>query len=579
MSRQRFIVWSLAGLALLLAVGARVNHRDTERDRRLVLDLLRTESLERLAPEVEEDLRRERDPVWRRVQLARTLVTAEMDPARRAAEDLDPTAPSDPAASLARLSLARDLAAEALAERPSVWQASMLLGAATYLYRSQARDPRLVTAYRDWEDPLELALDRAPGKAEPGRFLAVAYLELWPVVSEEKRQIARTLMADAFRDPGIFRRLAEVWLAAVGDRRQAFAAIPPDPDAWTHVGRLLGREGDWEGVREARLRYHETLARRRGEDLEEARRRLEGGDLAEARRLLLLAATRGRPEPTAVPVLIGALARLPPGPPGRSAEAFREWLRWSLDLCLLDRCPLPPEVLDRVAGLAGDLKPSEAALAEMLSGDLARAERLERRSDRLWHPEWSPYLLAKARLHLDRGQPAAAAAVLEEVHPSWRERVPYQWLAWRVARAGGERRTLPRPERDIWPGSAWRRSPDDSVDRLELWLPGESVGPGSDRKLRLQLAGVPDAGAVVELRLDGEPVSTEVVHPGDALSVPPPESPGLHLLELETVAGGRVLPGEARRSQRPETITESRGRLLRRTGDARSLRRPAEPLP
>ena len=592
MARHRFLAWGLAGVALLLAVGTWADHRDAERDRHRVLDLLRTEGLERLPPRVAEELRRERDPTWRRLGLARTVVTAEMDPATLSAgaESLH-GAPPSASGSLARLSLARELAAEALAERPAVWQAAMLLGAATYLQRSQARDPTLVTAYRDWEDPLELALDRAPGKAEPGRFLAVAYLELWPVVSEEKRELARSLMADAFRNPGIFRRLAEVWLEAVEDRRQAFAAIPPEPEAWTHVGTLLGREGDWVGVREARRRYHETLARRREEDLEEARRRLEGGDEAEARRLLLRAVTRGRPEPAAVPVLIRALTLLPPGPPGRSAEGFREWLRWSVDLCLLDRCPLPPGVLDRIAGLAGELEPAETALAALLSGDLAEADRLERRSDRLWHPEWSPYLLIRARTLLGGGEPSAAAAVLERVHPSWRERVPYRWLLREVARAGGRSRDLPgiaaesEIEREIWPGNAWRSSRDDSVDRLELWLPASR-----GTEVWVHLSAVPQPGAAVEIRLDGEPVATEVVRPGDVLSLPPPDSPGLHLLEIETLAGGRVLPGDVRWTigegspaerdlQGSEALTGSGDRRVPGSAAARSLRRPEEPLP
>lgn len=614
MSRHRLLCWCLAGLSLLLGAGAWTDHRATERDRRGVLDLLRAEHLVRLPPEVAEDLKRERDPIWRRLQLARTLVTAEMDPGFLSglAESVGPGEVGGidrvPEGSVERLAVARELAAEALAERPAVWQASMLLGAATYLVRSRARDPQLVTAYRDWEAPLEMAVDRAPGKAEPGRFLALAYLELWPVVSEEKRETARALMADAFRDPGIFRRLAEVWLTAVEDRREAFAAIPSEPEAWSHVGTLLGREGDWEGVREARLRYHEALRRRREEDLDEARRRLELGDRGEARRLLLLVATRGRPEPAAVPFLVQALDRLPPGPPGRSAGAFRDWLHWSFDLCLLDRCPLPPATLERVAGLAGELQPAEAALAELLAGDLATAERLERRTERLWHPEWSPYLLAKARVLLRRGEPAAAAAALQEVHPSWQSRVPYRWLLDEVTRAGGlsteavpiERGGRPQPG-SHWPAAAWRPNRASGSDRLELRLPGIE---GED--LRLRLAAVPAPGAVVEIRLDGAPVSIAVVRPGDELLLPSAESPGLgypglgspglessglHLLELETLAGGRVLPGAVHWSERPEAdpgASPARGprraETLRKptdrdAGEERSLRRPEEPLP
>jgi len=549
--------WSLAAVALLLAVGTLFEHLDSRRERREVAALLDTEPLRWLPSEVADELRRERDPVWRRLRLARALVAAEMDPDFLAEVESVEGAERGARSSRERLETARRLATEALIRRPGVWQAPMLLGAATYLARSRARDRGLITAYRDWEAPLELAADLAPGKAEPGRFLTVAYLELWPFISEAKRRIVRRRVADAFRDPTFFHRLVEPWLAVEEDRDEAFAPIPPDPAAWRHVQTLLAGQQDWQGYLEARRRWWDALERTREEEVAEAERRLTGGDLSGARELLLRAATRGRPEPAAVPTLVRALGRLPPGPAGRYADDLRVWLRWCLDLCRVERCPLPASTLDRLAGLAGELEPPEAALVALLAGRLADAERLERRSEELWRPRWSPYLVVKARRLTARGELDAARTALDRVHPGWHDRPLYalarRELEAHAADAGSteaeSRAGLDRHAGPVWPATAWRPVPPERIggpahadtDRLELWSAGEQL------RLRLELVAVPEGGAVVEVRLDGAPVATRVVRSAEGLRVETSASAGLHQVDLETLAGGRVLPGEVRR--------------------------------
>jgi hypothetical protein len=62
----------------------------------------------------------------------------------------------------------------------------------------------------------------------------------------------------------------------------------------------------------------------------------------------------------------------------------------------------------------------------------------------------------------------------------------------------------------------------------------------------VDFAEIPQAGAVVELRLDGAALGTFPVAPGRGLALSLDVEPGLHVLEIESVGGGRVLPGAVR---------------------------------
>ena len=62
----------------------------------------------------------------------------------------------------------------------------------------------------------------------------------------------------------------------------------------------------------------------------------------------------------------------------------------------------------------------------------------------------------------------------------------------------------------------------------------------------MDLAEVPDAGAVVEPRLDGASLGIFPVAPGRSLALNAELSSASHVLELEMVGGRRVLPGAAR---------------------------------
>jgi hypothetical protein len=60
----------------------------------------------------------------------------------------------------------------------------------------------------------------------------------------------------------------------------------------------------------------------------------------------------------------------------------------------------------------------------------------------------------------------------------------------------------------------------------------------------LTLDDFPSRGTVVQVSLDGTPVAVEPALDREGLSVRVPVSRGPHLMEITTVAGGRVVPGE-----------------------------------
>jgi hypothetical protein len=538
--RAAVVVAALA-LALLLVL-----HFIADRGRhRRALVLLSTGSAAGLPPAVSERVTHEPDPLRAELLVARALVAVTLDPAERVRMATD-DAVADLKARLARLELAAGLARAALVARPTNWQASMLLGAATYLGWSEARDRRLFTSSPAWDKPLTLALTLAPGKDEPSRFLVTAYLELWAVLSPEKRGIAHQLLEGAFRDQATFSRLVDHWLTVAGSREEAFAAIPPEPFAWRALEGIYGDRHDWEGYRLARGRYEDVLGESLAKRLDEADLRRRGGDLSGARTLYLDALDDAPPAEGHLSVLRAVLDEEPASPssPGQAAP-FRAWLDWALDLCLLGRCPLTPPRLDRLAGKAGDDLPDPvAAFAALAAGRPADAELLERRSTRLWHEDWGPYLIFKARTLTKAGRFTDAGAELAQVHRDWQRR-PVYWLARRdLAAAAGDaaglsdcRRRLAALARSEWAPQEWTWH--GPLARLDLLAAGAAAG------LAIDVVEAPAAGAVVAMRVDGADAGALVARPHTVLRLHRDLAAGAHTVELTSLAGGEVRPGAA----------------------------------
>ncbi len=489
-------------------------------------------------------LGREPDPERVRLRAARAVLAAELDPGRH--QGVEPGRAARESAE--RMQEAARQAREILARRPASWEASMVLGAATYLGWAQSRDPRLFQRYREWEAPLEAALRLAPARREPTRFLAAAYLEVWPALSPAKRRTAHGLLAEVFRDPEDLGRLIGPWLDTAADRREAFSVLPDDPAAWEKVSQTYIQRGDLDGFAAARERQEETLLSRLHRDLLAADRLRARGDVGEARSLYLSVATRARPEARYLGLLEQALERCPPGPVrGDTAELLEPHLARALERCQFSGCDLKPAALKRLARFIHDQAPPQAALAALYSDDLPRATYYERRTQGLGSEPWGPYLVAKARRLAARERTDEAREALALVHPSWRNRALFWEASSEVAMAAGDpgraaqaRERLASLCQRSWPATAWTwRS---GVARLEMVLDRPAQG------IAVALDEVPANGSVVELRLDGAALAGFPVRPGAAgplstLRAMTPLRRGIHILELATRDGGRVLPG------------------------------------
>lgn len=480
------------------------------------------------------EIAQEADAERGRIRVARALVASGLQAKPRS--EGAPRPAGDP------LEQAAALAARALARRPASWDAAMLLGAATYLARSRDLDARLLSRHREWEQPLETALALAPSQREPVRFLAAAYLEIWAFLAPAKQQRARKVLAEAFHEPDTFAGLIGAWLAVAPDRAAAFSLVPSDPAAWERLAEALEQRRDWPALSEARGRARLAFSARLGEALAEADARLAGGDLAGARELYLAVGSLADRSPHRLSFLAAALDRCPPGPVDRqTATRLTTQLQWALDRCQFAECPLDPRQLKRLARLCR-VPPAEEALALLAAGDLAEADRLERRADDTWKEEWAPYLLLKARILAGRGQVEEAVAALAQVHRS-RQSGPLYWqVRMEVARAQSNpaaeqqaREALRQATRTDWPATAWTFHRGQA--RLEMAVPAAASG------LSLRIDVAPESGALVEMRLDGKHLGTAPVAVGSVLNGPAAIAPGLHLLEVQSVAGGAVYPG------------------------------------
>jgi hypothetical protein len=521
------------------------------------------------------EIEHEPDPGRVDLRAARASLAAELDPARRS--DLPPAVEArQRAEDSARLAATARLAGNALAERPAAWEAAMVMGAATYLSWSQVHDARLFTAAPAWERPLEAAIALAPGRGDAARLLAGAYLELWPVLSPAKRERERRLLAGVFAEPAAFASLIGPWLATAATRDEAFAAVPRTPGAWMKLQQIYAQQADWQGFCAARERWDLALQGSLTGRLAAAEEHRAASD---ARDLFLEVATEARAGRRYLGLLGRALEDCPPGSVDHhTAEILERHLVWSLERCRLDRCPLSPRAMRRLAGFCRDLDPRIDAMAALITGDLPRAEVLERTYATEWSEDWAAYRLLKAKLlaergdrregneRADRGARADRAgrndaadrpdrndqghaqeieAALAGIPKSWQERPSYWQVRAAAARLAADAaaetvaaRELARLAAREWPASAWHFH--DGLPRLELLAAAGASG------LDLVIDEAPPRGAAAEVRLDESILGTFPVTAGTALALRTPIAPGLHLLEIETVAGGAVLPGAVR---------------------------------
>lgn len=521
--------------ALVLVLGASslwTAHRlDASVDEQLAL----AEEADVHSPELAVRLRRAESPVRGRLRVAWALLTT----------DQDPESPGR----ARRLAGAEELARSVLAVHPASWEAATVAGAAAYLRWSETEDPRLVQEYTRWERPLLFALKRAPDRRPPTRYLASAYLELWPSLSEDKRVFAAELAVEAFSDRSAFGRLVDLWLE-VADPATAHEAIPDRSWAWSAIRRRAEATEDWTGFCSAWELERTARIRELREELADAVRMSSGGELGRARRTLLGVLKAAPVGESAADLVEGSLALLPHAPRrSQPSAAAARWLAWAMGRELVTgRQPLSPAALARLRSLAfPDRSASTTAAATSAWVDLVRG-RSERAAEAAaregaWRAEWAPYHLLAARHHLEREDPDRARRSLDRVHPDWRRHPAYRTLTQEVAGAGAqastEEQVPPAEGSDGVPAAGpldWSYS--GATVRLPLGIERPAGG------VAVTLADVPPKGAALEVRWDGGSLGCHPLAPGARrLDLPVDAAPGLHEVALEPLAGGRVYPG------------------------------------
>ncbi len=498
------------------------------------------------APDVASDVRRARDFHWSSLFIARALLAEHFD--RRWLEKLPPREKELEESKMGeRLELARSLAGDVFRTRPASWQSAMVLGGARLHESAHSGLDGLLDARQTWEGALRGAMDLAPGEQEPSRLLGLGYLAIWPSLSDREKEDSREILSLAFEDEISFQVLAEAWLEVAGTRRAAFALVPDRPSAWAFLKRIYARRTDWQSFVQAHLRWDRALLADLTLSQEDAESVLHGGDIRGARSMMISLVRSVRLDRRYSEILSRALKILPPGTASsRFAAIFSNLLDWTLEQSVRGNPSVEAGAIRRLAGVSGELRPEQEALVKLATDDFIEAEVHERRSEAYLTEPWAHYFLLKARLLAERGDPEAARTALDQVHRSWRA-TPVALEIRRLAASGPvaeaaaeeELRNLSRSE---WTATDWRWQ--GRTARLDLVSDRQAQG------LSIRFDVVPSGMRPVELRWDQELVESVVAHVGETLIVSLNVTPGLHILELETLSGGPVLPGTVRITSR-----------------------------
>jgi hypothetical protein len=488
-----------------------------------------------LRPTAADRARRDPDAVAARSALARLLFAGSLHPASLAG--LPPREAEDEARRIERrLALAQQLAAATLAVRPTSWEAALVLGGSRLQAALRAGGDELYARPESWREPLRHARRLAPGAAEPGRLLVSGTLASWHALSEAERAEGRRLLAHELRDPVSLRQLLPAWAVVAASRRELASVLPPAARTFELLQQVEGAERDWTGVCAAREHWRRHLLAELETRLSGAERRLSLGDRAGARLELLQVLAAAPLERQFAPLAVRALESLPAGPvTPQQGKALTAWLRWALPLWTLRQEPLPPATIDRLAGLTSELDEAEVALAALAAGHLDKAELWERRADRMWSEEWAAYATAKAEELLGRGQRDEAAAVLAEVHRSYRDRWAYRRALARLEAGRDDRAPAPLGGRRSWPAVAWR------YERGDAFLEAVAAEPAPALAVAVDVA--PRDGSAVELTWDGATLGCVPAATGAVLRVPVAVTAAAHLLGVRDLGGERIAPG------------------------------------
>ena len=538
----------LSAVTLLVANGSSwwLLHREVSTITATVLELAPVAIDSNTIADITSDL----DPAHARALAGRALLAgalnvdgiAELGPSRQL-EEIESRADA--------LEASEALAFGALEDRHSHWQAAMVMGGSRYLRNSLTLDRSLFTDHRRWEAPLEMARTMAPSQPEPSRFLSMAYLEIWPALSANKRSAAMAMLSRSFEDRPTFERTIRPWLEVNDDLAEALELMPDEPYAWAAVSHILEEKRDWFVLALVFERSLESHLRRSVRQLPAASEMLAGGETRQARFAIM--------EILALPpmhrfrdLVSQAMQLLPAGPVDRETSySLARWIDWESDRCLFRSCSLSPAVTRRIANSAFGLEPVQAARAALSYGDTREGQRLSREAGvDISTSEWAPYHLQLAKLLTKKQQATAALAALANVRGHLADSSLYLQIRAEAEEQLGDRsaalalRTdLNLRARNRYRARDWFQQEGTRVEKLLYRM--ELVTAVEAETLEIEWLQVPGEGCAVSISLDGRLVDARALSStrSSRIDLPKPLAPGLHVLEVSRVGGHAPQPG------------------------------------
>lgn len=389
----RLIPALLTLAAVLVTATAAGVYREQSRQRVELLQILKESGLEDRAPRLSSLVRSDPDVRAAQERVALALVADLLDPSTRSDAATPFELEQRLEAQIDRLEVAERLARTVLATRPTSWRSSTVIGAAIYLRRSLRRDEQLLRSYQDWEEPLLRARRIAPARAEPARFLTMAYLELWPVLSEEKRELTRSLLAPSLTDRTTYLATIEPWLQVAGDDLDAIERLPQNAWLLNDVTGRLVRRGRLALALESQRRWRIALEREAEAALGRAQAASERGDHTRAAKVTVATLVGLPAQLQWLPLAERLLSAVPSGQLRGHRRFTRNWFDFELEQCLRAQCRLSREFVERSLPMSSrsSLDPLTAALSTgnwqhmaQLETGLEPAERCAGPVERYW---------------------------------------------------------------------------------------------------------------------------------------------------------------------------------------------------
>jgi hypothetical protein len=193
-----------------------------------------------------------------------------------------------------------------------------------------------------------------------------------------------------------------------------------------------------------------------------------------------------------------------------------------------------------LAGAVAEPSSEQRALVALATNDLTGAAVYERREEGLSTEPWAPYLLLKARRLAEKGDLDAARTALTEVHSSWSGSALELDVRRLIARKTSAPAEIvdPSHEDSEWQATDWRWR--GKTARLYL-IPATSA-----QNVLVHFDVVPSGGKPVEIRWDQRSQAVILASSEEPLQLNLDVTPELHVLEVESLTDGRVVPGLVR---------------------------------